>query len=315
MVNLPSPSLNISAIFWEETWLADAEDNEWWYYPYGYHWRTPSGDQPFRNTTGGPLFSNGQYDFDLQELNANGRCQQLETSYRWGFSFLILFIVTVTLTVWSLGMYMLFLDAYLHSRLDRAGRRMGIHRAVLDLAACMQRDMNDEEFRQTASNRELHNRIRHELRGGSITYAMLDEKLLPVSRRVVILRWWLKRRRDCPGMGPWLRHVRHEGILWQWMAAHRYTLPLFVCSLGFLAATLAGTHLPVFAAVFLVLGCGAALLLDSCPNGKWIIFLSSAALAGAMTPVGPHVYLDKSHYAVIWGSQDAFQTLLWWTNP
>ncbi|KIW12230.1 hypothetical protein PV08_09506 [Exophiala spinifera] len=329
LVHLDPPTLNISAIFWNEEWLDSMNETKWYYWPYGFNWRTPSGDYPFHNTSTSPIFSDGEYSYDLEELNLHGKCQQLDTSYKWGFSFLVLFIVILTFSVWCLGMYILWLDAWLNSRFDRAGRTMGLHRAVLDLATCINQDI-DEDGRDTMSNKDLHDKIRKVLKGGQITYAMLDEKWLPISRGASLRLWWLDKKREWPAK----REAKREALrrlwpkttkLWRetnkkdflkhWVPAHKYTLPLFLCSLGFLSAALAGTHAPLLTAVVTLVGSSTALFLDQAPKGKWIIFLFCAALAAALIPAGPFVYLDQHHYTVLWGiNRDPYYAISWWYN-
>lgn len=322
IVHLDAPTLNISAIYWNEDWLADMNETKWYYWPYGFNWQTPSGDRPFHNTSTTPIFSDGEYSYDLENLNLNGRCQQLDTSYKWGFSFLVLFIVIMTFTVWCLGMYILWLDAWLNSRFDRAGRAMGLHRAVLDLASCMNQDV-DEDGREMMSNGELHDKIRKGLNGGQITYEMLDEKWLPISRGAVFRQWWLDKKREWPGKKEKMRHfwpdtmrrwqeTNKKAFLKQWIPAHKYTLPLFLCSLGFLIAALAGTHAPLFTAMLTLAGSAAALFMDKAPKGKWVVFLFCAMLAALLIPAGPFVYLDRHNYALLWGRQNAYRTLGWW---
>ncbi|KIW39208.1 uncharacterized protein PV06_09002 [Exophiala oligosperma] len=324
IIHLDPPTLDIRAIFWNEAWLSDMNETKWYYWPYGFNWETPSGDRPFHNTSTSPIFSDGEYSYDLEDLNLNGKCQQLDTSYKWGFSFLVLFNVIMTFTVWCLGMYILWLDAWLNSRFDRAGRTMGLHRAVLDLAACMNQDV-DEGGREMMSNGELHDKIRKGLNGGQITYEMLDEKWLPVSRRAVLDLWWLDKKQEWPGKREKMRRfwpetkrrwqeTNKKEFLKRWIPAHKYTLALFLCSLGFLAAALAGTHAPLSTAMLTVAGSATALFMDEAPKGKWVVFLFCAAWGAILIPVGPFVYLDKHHYALLWGTHDAYAKLHWWYN-
>jgi hypothetical protein len=70
-----------------------------------------------------------------------GTCQQTAT-YKWGFSFLLLFIVLIFFLVWILGTYVLWLDAYLNSRLDIIKRDMGLYRAALDISTMIQSDLD-----------------------------------------------------------------------------------------------------------------------------------------------------------------------------
>jgi hypothetical protein len=303
LVNLTKPSLNISAIFWKEDWILDGRSNltDWFLWPYGYYWKESNGDQPFHNFSD-PVFTNGQFTYDLQELNLRGRCQQDNVSYKWGFSFLVLFSFVVMFLVWCVGMYALWLDAFLHSRFDRVGRTLGLQRAILDLAYCMHRDV-DETGRDMLSNVELQNRIRRDLKGGRITYEMLDQKLLPLSRadewRLVSAGW---RQR-------WRGTDKKE-----WLKSNRLIITLFVLSLGFSAAAIVGTHAPLITAALLTFGCMSVLMISESHKSRWLLFLLYVALAIVFAPIGPYVYMDRRHYTVIWLRQDAYEKIGWWNN-
>jgi hypothetical protein len=70
--------------------------------------------------------------YNLSYVLAEGQCLPLMT-HNWGFSFLGLFIVMFFTAVWSIGMYVMWLDAYLNSRFSRANRDLGTYRASLGL--------------------------------------------------------------------------------------------------------------------------------------------------------------------------------------
>jgi hypothetical protein len=288
--------LNITAIFWRQDWLGygEGEDDEWYTFPYGYWWKTDAGEMPFHNYST-PMFTDGQWTYDLDQLNVAGRCQQTDATYKWGFSFLVLFIVVVLFFSWSLGMYILWLDAYFNSRFDRAGRTMGLQRAIVDLAYCIQKDTG-EDGNEMASNAELQAKIRRGLNGGRITYQMLDDKALPLTRAAELrLRW-------------------RQTSVKEWFKDRMFVLALFVGSLGYLAAALAGTHTPLFTAFLLVYGTGALVVMGKRHPSRWFIFLASTVVAIALGPVGPYVYLDRHHYTVIWLRQNAYDTISWWFN-
>ncbi|KAJ9613136.1 hypothetical protein H2200_003077 [Cladophialophora chaetospira] len=306
LVNLTKPSLNITAIFWKEDWIQSEASNgkDWWDYPFGYYWKNSNGVAPFHNFSD-PTFTNGQFTYDLEQLNLRGRCQQSGTNYQWGFSFLVLFSFIIVSLVWCAGMYVMFVDAFLHSRIDRVGRSMGLQRAILDLAYCMHKDV-DETGRDMLSNGELQDRIRRDLKGGSITYEMLDTNLLPLSRYA---EWRLGRLNPSP--------PRPRVSIKEWLLARKgqkLGLALLICSLGFLAAALAGTHAPLLTPVALVLGSVTVLVMPRHHKSRWLFFLAFVVLAIILAPIGPYVYLDRSHYTVIWLRENPFAVIDWWYN-
>ena len=138
------------------------------------------------------MYQNTTYTFAY--IQGNGQCAQSDPpSYQWGFSFLLLFITSLLTAVWSVGMYIMWLDAHLNSRYNRARRQLGSYRAVLDLAKAFRQDMG-EDATEHLSNSELKERIKHGTNGHAIGYEMLDqsgsgEKALPLTRWESLKLW------------------------------------------------------------------------------------------------------------------------------
>lgn len=128
---------------------------------------------------------------DLTSKTTGGTCQAMLVScsfiailkiiltnfqdYRWGFSFLQLFIMIILLILWSGGMYIMWLHS--HLLMKKRGRNLlaGEHKAVLELADAMRAQI--EEHGQetlghsaTLTEFELRRRITKDLNGGAISY-------------------------------------------------------------------------------------------------------------------------------------------------
>jgi hypothetical protein len=136
--------------------------------------------------------------YNLSYVLAEGQCLPLMT-HNWGFSFLGLFIVMVFTAVWSMGMYIMWLDAYLNSRFGRVHRDLGMYRAAWDFAEAMRRDMGDGAVREAMSNGEMKEKVRQAMNGNRIRYQMNDSDV-PISRLDELRIWWSrvhiqKRRR------------------------------------------------------------------------------------------------------------------------
>jgi len=104
-------------------------------------------------------------------------------------------------------MYIMWLDAHLHSRYNRADRQIGTFRAVLDLAKAMRKDMG-EDATENLSNTELKLRVKRRMNGGKIGYEMLDEpgsgeKMLTPTRWESTTLWW-----DFHGWKTWSKRTR-----------------------------------------------------------------------------------------------------------
>ncbi len=94
----------------------------------------------------------------------------------------------------------MWLDAYLASHYDRARRSMGTHRAALDFASAMIKDMGDEVPPENASEKELVLRRRKALNGGKVprlnpAHANGSGIVEKQRTRAAELHEWLERRR------------------------------------------------------------------------------------------------------------------------
>ena len=183
LVILDAPTLNITTYFVDTTYFSYFSVNNT--YP---RWipSTQWIEQDF-------LYKNVSYSWEA--ISEGGQCRQTDPpSYAWGFSFLLLFITVLFTAIWSIGIYIMWLDAHLNSRYDRAGREMGTYRAALDLARAMRKDMG-EEATENLSNTELKERVKRHLNGGRISFELLDSAdidrhRLPMTRITSVMLWW-----------------------------------------------------------------------------------------------------------------------------
>jgi hypothetical protein len=154
--------------------------------------------------------------YDIPYIRDNGRCQQQNT-YKWGFSFLLLFIALLLSALWALGMWAMWLDAYCNSKIDAVGGRdMGSWRAVMDLAEAIVASLNSDGVcgQDSATNifagtkdvgdGEIRKRIKRESKRGEIGYVDLVRPDKAATTRSVRLRMWLQKRR----WGRWLLRRR-----------------------------------------------------------------------------------------------------------
>lgn len=180
MYTLSSPVLNITAYYIGGTdiWGGSASDS---------HYYTSSGSALY-NDNEKILYALGNKTYDATYIQANGSCEPRPT-YRWGFSFLLLFVTVLLTTIWTIGMYIMWLDAYLYSRFDRAHRDMGTHRAALDFAAAMRKDIG-EDTTEDLSNSELKKRVKKGLNGWRVGYDMMDGEKVPLSRAQELGMFW-----------------------------------------------------------------------------------------------------------------------------
>lgn len=263
-ISLPSPSLNITAAsfvnqtayYCDGPFSFDAPASfDYVDCMYSPSW-SEDGFGQF-DTYRGPVLwtipsSNTTYDEAF--MQSNGICQQLAT-YKWGFSALMLFCFTLILSIWSIGTYAVWLDAYLHSRLLRAGKTMGKNRAMLDLAAAMRKDigMDDAEHASEAELAGLlsENRARYRVRLGAP-----NEHTLPQSRWGDVQEWW-------------------QGIsLRQWAYAEKWWLVVLL-----LAMIFTSTFLGKIGGCLIVAGVVWTLALGRTVRSRWLVFAAFFVVA------------------------------------
>jgi hypothetical protein len=192
IVNLTAPALNIEPAYWP--YLA--------YHPIWNGYSTGLIDElvPERNwvVPGVEKYGISYPDDAIYTLNGTnsiltlaameklGNCQQTAT-YKWGFSFLLLFVVLILFMVWILGTYVLWLDAYLNSRLDIVKRDMGLYRAVLDISNMIQGDL-DIHVDPMTPNDVLEKRIKGDKNAGIGLQHLNDA--LPSNTRMMDFQAW-----------------------------------------------------------------------------------------------------------------------------
>lgn len=111
--------------------------------------------------------------YTLSYIEENSICQPAmansQQTYQWGFSVLQLEVTLVLLTIWTLGVWVMWLDA--HLSLTTRGRYEVPHgfKAVLYLADSIRNDFNDlSEEPELLTDEELRKYAADHLRGGKV---------------------------------------------------------------------------------------------------------------------------------------------------
>lgn len=175
-------------------------------------WRDEEGYLNF-STAGAPdqanlpiMYSVNGTAYEQQDiLDHRASCVSLP-NYQWGFSFLLLFLFLIVSIVWTIGMCVMYQDAYWNSRLDRGPRNLGLFRGVADVNKAL--EMDGVAPSELASEKEIRRLL--DKREGEITFANLDTT--GMTTRAAELRAWAK---DTPSLCGWLEPW---GILqWTWL--------------------------------------------------------------------------------------------------
>ncbi|KAL7619460.1 hypothetical protein AAE478_009999 [Parahypoxylon ruwenzoriense] len=224
---LPAPVLNISASYIPPGPL------------FSHDWTDPQTKQkPFNDITKSTYFlSNQTYPMDY--IMDRGGCQPVLNEYRWGFSFIQLFILSSLMLVWTTGISIMWLQAHLKLPLRGHPEVPTGWRALLLLAEAIRKELTEAGINPASlKDEQVKDEIRKHLQGGSISFnaslARRDSKFTSEFRN------WL-RRFDLLG-----RMGSHK---WWWLG-------LFVTAI---VASLSGTMAPTAAPWLVMLSGGAGL--------------------------------------------------------
>jgi hypothetical protein len=183
---IASPALNISGFYPDST-----------YDIYGYYWTDPQTNKtPFQNPANRAFMLEDQF-FDSAAIERNGTCQA-EPSYKWGFSFLTLFITTALLLVWGIASYLIWLESYLALQYFGHENIGGEYKAILKIAALLRDDLveNDKDLDKFTEN-EIKRHLHYTMAGGSIDHQTTNNSSEFSLRRLIVERlkgedkWWI----------------------------------------------------------------------------------------------------------------------------
>jgi hypothetical protein len=151
-------------------------DGEFYYYAFV---NNRTGELPAGFTLSGDslyYYNTTREVFDTTKLRENGACQPTST-YKWGFSFLILFICLLLLLIWSIGTYIMWLKAHLTLRANGKPEPVGEYKAVIELAAAMNNEFSKHnENTEFLRERQIQGKIRHAMNGGTMWYDLPNQE-------------------------------------------------------------------------------------------------------------------------------------------
>ncbi|KAJ4357447.1 uncharacterized protein N0V89_002022 [Didymosphaeria variabile] len=175
--DLEPPTLNISASFFYDPTLYGSADRV----------------SPHLQQKALWIWSNDTYNYTY--LSTFGTCQPDGGNYQWGFSFIQLFIMNIMLLIWTLGILIMWYRA--QSTMQKRGRVSvaGVHKAVVELAETMHKELDAEDFDLSLSTEAQIKQRTAAAKGGSIAYdaPLVDEKVPDASFTKWLKRekWWL----------------------------------------------------------------------------------------------------------------------------
>ncbi|KAI0841154.1 hypothetical protein F5Y06DRAFT_308074 [Hypoxylon sp. FL0890] len=158
---LPSPVLNISPYY-----LPDYEY-------YGFNWTDPRsmGQNQLSTDPSNMAFTYNNNTYQLSYIKDNGTCQPVRDRYKWGFSFVQVFLVVTVLAIWTIGTYIMWLKARFQLPLQGQVEIPRGWRSVLILAENMNKQLLDAGIDALSlTDRQLKQEIKKQLHGGSVSF-------------------------------------------------------------------------------------------------------------------------------------------------
>ena len=178
--SLPAPALNISAFYRSDPSIFGLDN-----------WTDPRTHQQAFNNKSDMVWTVAQLNqtYNCTYISRNGLCQPLTVcfplsclefltlikvqTYQWGFSFLQLHLVVILHLIWITGTYIMWLKTSLIMRQRGRNEVAGEYKAVLELAAAMHHQFaKGQEDPLAFTERELSQRIKKRLNGGTIAYGV-----------------------------------------------------------------------------------------------------------------------------------------------
>ncbi|KAI1290582.1 hypothetical protein F5Y03DRAFT_378179 [Xylaria venustula] len=136
------------------------------------------------------------HTYTLQDIRINGACKTIGASFQWGFSYLQLFTVVLSLALWTIGTYLLRYQTHQFLLIGGHPERPRGLRALLLLAQIVKIELEASGINpHTQTNQQLKQHIYKNLKGGSTSFGFpLRRK--DTHRRSVLQwlkedLWWL----------------------------------------------------------------------------------------------------------------------------
>ncbi|KAI1413297.1 hypothetical protein F5Y13DRAFT_161016 [Hypoxylon sp. FL1857] len=156
---LPAPALNISAYYIPPGSL------------FGNNWIDPNTQRkPFQDQTG-LTYTESNRTYSLDYIMTYGSCQPVLNEYQWGFSFAQVFILSVLLFIWTVGISIMWLRV--RSKLPHQGHPEVPKgwKAVILLAEAMNMELPQAHIDvHTLKDQEVKEKIHDRLGGGSVRF-------------------------------------------------------------------------------------------------------------------------------------------------
>ncbi|KAI1386794.1 uncharacterized protein F4822DRAFT_411246 [Hypoxylon trugodes] len=183
-VTLPSPILNISAFYIPPATRGTFNGADW------SDPRNRKQEQPFDDPSKTTFIYNNK-TYPLSYVQSNGRCQTVQDRFKWGFSYIQSYILVILLSIWTIGIWMMWLKARRQlPPKDQVQIPKG-WRAILVLAERMNEELQNANIDiNFLTDQQLKEEIQKQLHGGSVSFNITTSRNYSFRRGLWL---WLKR--------------------------------------------------------------------------------------------------------------------------
>ncbi|KAK4223392.1 hypothetical protein QBC38DRAFT_399728, partial [Podospora fimiseda] len=120
------------------------------------------------------LYSAEDSTYSIQYIAENGLCQPIPDIYQWGFSYMQLVLLTISLLLWTLAMYIISLSAQINLPLEHREIPTRL-KSFLHIASAITLDFSSANITnpQHLTNRQTEQTARKHLKGGNVSFQPL----------------------------------------------------------------------------------------------------------------------------------------------
>ncbi|CAH0046307.1 unnamed protein product [Clonostachys solani] len=134
--------------------------------------------------------SNGAYD--MATIQKNGTCQPIQNRYQWGFSFLQLFINVILLSLWTIGMSLVWVKSHLTLKINGFAAIYNNWKGLLEFTEVLGGQLKAAGVEYlTIDDQQLGHEIEKLLQGGSVTGLPLPQGSYSLRQGIVRQKWLL----------------------------------------------------------------------------------------------------------------------------
>uniref|UniRef100_A0A8H7NPF8 Uncharacterized protein n=1 Tax=Bionectria ochroleuca TaxID=29856 RepID=A0A8H7NPF8_BIOOC len=108
--------------------------------------------------------------YDMATIQKNGTCQPIQNRYQWGFSFLQLFINIILLSLWTIGMALVWVKSHLTLKLNGFAAIYNNWKGLLEFTEVLGGQLKAAKIEYLSiDDKQLELEIEKLLQGGSVT--------------------------------------------------------------------------------------------------------------------------------------------------